>query len=96
MIRTEALGVPTGKMTGVMQYTEAALRGPAELLIIAQYYTGTLGLSYMHIHVYFMSLYQILYIGLIYVGIYHYNKSWNHLDKRELRDFRSTKTITLL
>ena len=25
------------------------------------------------------------------VGNYHYEKLWNHLDKRELRDFGSTK-----
>ena len=28
------------------------------------------------------------------VGISNYEKSWNHLDKRELRDFRSTKLFT--
>ena len=27
------------------------------------------------------------------VGISHYEKLWNHLDKRELRDFGSTKYI---
>ena len=30
------------------------------------------------------------------VRISHYEKLWNHLDKRELRDFRSTKTFKLL
>ena len=27
------------------------------------------------------------------VGNSHYEKLWNHLDKRELRDFRLTKNI---
>ena len=27
------------------------------------------------------------------VGISHYEKLWNHLDKRELRDFRSTNVV---
>ena len=29
------------------------------------------------------------------VGNSHYENLWNHLDKRELRDFRSTKNFNL-
>ena len=30
------------------------------------------------------------------VGLFHYEELWNHLDKRDLRDFRSTKIISNL
>ena len=30
------------------------------------------------------------------VGISHYEKIWNHLDKRELGNFRLTKLIAIL